>query len=130
MPELHPIHHLGDADFLDGLERFQGTPGELRAHPEILAFFLPMLRADFTISETWIAPQRTPLNLPISVFCGDADDDAPEADMRQWDAFTTEQVAFHLLPGNHFFLFAQIRKVAEVLRNDLMHDLPEWQMAV
>ena len=123
MPELHPIHHLDDKAFLEGMFRFAGTPDELRGHEEVLRFFLPMLRADFTISETWIAPKRPPLDVPITAFCGDADDDAPARDMQGWSAFTSRRFGFRLLEGAHFALFSHMEEAASTILECLGGDV-------
>jgi medium-chain acyl-[acyl-carrier-protein] hydrolase len=88
----------------------------------VLRFFLPMLRADFTISETWIAPERPPLDVPVTAFCGDADDDAPAGDMQGWSAFTSRRFGFRLLEGAHFALFSHMEEVARTIRECLGED--------
>lgn len=54
---------LPDAELLNELEQFGGTPPELLAHREFMAMILPMLRADFAMVENYAAessPMRPP----------------------------------------------------------------------
>lgn len=53
IPEPNPIYHLPDEEFKRELGRFEGTPKEILENQELLDFFLPMLRADFTMDETY-----------------------------------------------------------------------------
>lgn len=53
IPEPNPIYHLPDDEFKKVLGRFEGTPKEILENQELLDFFLPMLRADFTMDETY-----------------------------------------------------------------------------
>lgn len=53
IPEPKPIYHLPDEAFKRELGRFEGTPKEILENQELLDFFLPMLRADFTMDETY-----------------------------------------------------------------------------
>ncbi|MBQ4124840.1 MAG: thioesterase, partial [Desulfovibrio sp.] len=98
-PELRPLHAMDDDEFIAGLSRFDGTPRELLEHPEVLRFFVPMLRADFSISELWTAPERPPLPVPVTAFCGSADEEAPPCSMRRWRRFTSCSFSLQMLPG-------------------------------
>lgn len=53
IPEPNPIYHLPDDEFKKALGRFEGTPKEILENQELMDFFLPMLRADFTMDETY-----------------------------------------------------------------------------
>jgi len=117
-PERHPIWNLDDENFLKGIVRYNATPREILENREILNAFLPMLRADFTISETWIAPDRKPLGIPVSAFCGESDPEVSVEDMRSWKGFTSSSFAMPPLPGGHFFLFSQPDRVSQLLKGD------------
>src|ERR1700730_8910128 len=43
------LHDLNDRDFVARLVELNGTPPEILASPEMLAFLLPILRADFKL---------------------------------------------------------------------------------
>lgn len=65
IPERNPIYHLPDDEFKKALGRFEGTPKEILENQELLDFFLPMLRADFTMDETYHDKKLTVLQSPI-----------------------------------------------------------------
>ena len=67
IPEPNPIFQLPDEIFKKELGRFEGTPKEILDNQELLDFFLPMLRADFTMDETYYDDRVTVLHTPISL---------------------------------------------------------------
>lgn len=70
IPEPNPIYHLKDEAFKRELERFGGTPKKVLENKELLDFFLPMLRADFTLADTYCDNSMTVLHSPIVAFGG------------------------------------------------------------
>ena len=72
IPEPKPIYHLPDEAFKRELGRFEGTPKEILENQELLDFFLPMLRADFTMDETYYDKAGVVLHTPSAVIMYDA----------------------------------------------------------
>ena len=56
--------------FLIQLRHLNGTPEAVLQDAELMQFFLPVLRADFAVCETYTYTAKTPLTCPISVFGG------------------------------------------------------------
>jgi medium-chain acyl-[acyl-carrier-protein] hydrolase len=105
---LSPLHPLPDAEFIAALQaRYQALPPELVARPDVLAVFLPALRADFCMFETWVAPEEAPLDVPITVFAGDADNTLAPGDLEGWAQHTSRSFDLRRFPGGHFYLRTQ-----------------------
>jgi medium-chain acyl-[acyl-carrier-protein] hydrolase len=105
LPSQPPVMHtLPDAEFLQELSRFNGTPENVLANAELMALLLPTLRADFALIETYEYRSRLPLPCPITAFGGSTDREVPPADLEAWQSHTQAAFACHLLPGDHFFL--------------------------
>ncbi|NJL82841.1 MAG: thioesterase [Chloroflexaceae bacterium] len=99
-----PIHALADGEFIQALsQRYQAIPAEL-SEPEILALFLPSLRADYTIFETYEFTAREPLTCPITAFGGREDRAISEEELRAWGEQTSGKFRCELVAGGHFFL--------------------------
>lgn len=101
--EARPLHQLNDTDFVKELQRFGNTRAEIFEHPEILGFFLPMLRADFTVDETYEYRVEPLLSVPITAFCGTEDAEATPQQMEEWGRYTTGAFSLQCLSGGHFF---------------------------
>ncbi len=99
-----PIHKLSDPEFLQELRRLGGTPEEILANKELMAFLIPTLRADFAVIETYNYYDESPLNCPITAFGGSEDTEANREELAAWSLQTGADFNLHILPGDHFFL--------------------------
>jgi medium-chain acyl-[acyl-carrier-protein] hydrolase len=105
-PILRPfIHKMPEAEFLAELcHRYNAIPQEILQNEELLQLFLPCLKADFTMLETYTYTSQMPLDCPISVF-GGLQDKAIRADsLEAWREQTCSSFNLQMFPGDHFFL--------------------------
>ena len=118
-----PIHSLPEAEFMDTLRRFNGTPEEILENKEIMQLISPTLRADFSLGETYVYQDGAPLEIPVSAYGGHADAEVEQAQVEAWREQTTD--AFHLVmfPGDHFFLNGDRQQVLDELDRELREDL-------
>lgn len=101
------IHTLPDREFLAEIKKLGGTPDEVLHNEELMELFLPILRADFTLLETYKCMPEPPLAYPISAYCGTEDTEVSEEDMVGWQEHTNSTFKLVMIPGNHFFLHSQ-----------------------
>lgn len=123
-PQMGPtqpaLHRLPDADFLVQVQaRYSGIPEEIFANPDILSAFLPTLRADFAVYETYAHHSEAPLDCPISAFAGRLDSAVPAKLMEGWGAHTRAQFKLRELPGDHFFLTESQEELTGSIRHAL-----------
>jgi medium-chain acyl-[acyl-carrier-protein] hydrolase len=99
-----PIHNLSAKEFFAAARRLNGTLAELFEQEELLEVVLSMLRADFTLYETYVYSNEAPLNCPISTF-GDLEDrEISTGDFEAWRDQTSAAFSLQMLPGDHLFL--------------------------
>ncbi|MHC3468735.1 thioesterase II family protein [Streptomyces sp. 7R007] len=98
------IHRLAAPAFLDAVRRLGGTPPQLFERPELIELFVPVLRADFTLSETYEPLPGPPLACPLWVCAGTDDPMVDDAGLRDWENHGTGEVRIEWLPGGHFLL--------------------------
>jgi medium-chain acyl-[acyl-carrier-protein] hydrolase len=115
-----PIPDLPDEEFARELQRrYQGIPAVIAEDPKLRAFFLPMVKADLEVVNTYGCEPHPPLDVPISVFGGTDDAIGPE-ELHAWQLHTTGRCRVRMLPGDHFFINTRaegiLRKVVEDLR--------------
>ena len=109
---------LSDADFLQSITKYGGMPVEISQNAELLELFLPTLRADFSLLETYQYLDEPALDCPISVFGGLDDLEAPQEKLTAWNIHTTKPFRLSMFPGNHFYLnTAQNALLAEITRD-------------
>jgi medium-chain acyl-[acyl-carrier-protein] hydrolase len=100
-----PCHHLPDPEFVETLvQRYNGIPKAVLAEPELMDLFLPILRADFTLMETYSHVPEEPLQQAITVFGGIDDQSVNRADLDAWKDVTRGETDLHILQGDHFFV--------------------------
>lgn len=117
-----PIHQLPAPQFLAKLRHFNGTPEAFMQNDELLQTFLPLLRADFELCETYAYTNRTPLDNPIYAMGGRADRDVPCESILAWREQTKSTCSTEFFEGNHFFIQQQQSEVLSRLAQILIQD--------
>jgi surfactin synthase thioesterase subunit len=117
MPK-RPIHMLPDREFVEEIRQLRGTPDAVIEHAEFTSLFLPALRADFALVETYTCPSDAPLASPISVFGGVDDAIGPDA-LEGWRAHTAGDFELHMLPGGHFLVASARQAILGAIANEL-----------
>jgi medium-chain acyl-[acyl-carrier-protein] hydrolase len=110
-----PVHALPDAELIDALRRYGGTPQEVLEHQELLALMLPLLRADFAVGDTYRYRPEPPLPLPITAIGGVGDPRVSEAALLAWAEHTAGRFEHRRFPGDHFYLQAHQAEVLAFL---------------
>lgn len=105
LPLPHPdLHGLGDEEFVDELRRrYGGTPEDLLADAELREVFLPILRADLNLVETYRHGPQTMLHCPMMAFAGKLDASVSDAGLEAWGTLTTGEFVVRRFPGDHFY---------------------------
>ena len=114
-----PSFDLPEPEFIERLRELNGTPPEVLDHPELMQLMIPLLRADFSVCETYQYHAEPPLNCPITVFGGLGDVEVPREKLDPWREHTTASFSLHMLPGNHFFLHTAQRDVIRLIMEKL-----------
>src|SRR5262245_18323382 len=65
-----PFHVLPQEMLIQRLRRLGGMPDSILAYQELLEYFIPILRADFQVNETYEYSQEPALACPITAFYG------------------------------------------------------------
>jgi medium-chain acyl-[acyl-carrier-protein] hydrolase len=120
-----PIHQLPEALFVAELRRLNGTPELVLRDPDLLDLFLPLLRADFELYETYTYIAEAPLDCPVSVFGGLQDRRVDRGALAAWRDHTTADCGLRMLPGDHFFLESDRWLLLQAIAQDLA-PLPGW----
>ena len=111
-----PLHGLTDDGFIAAMSaRYGGIPAALLREPALLAIFLPALRADMTLHESYRHHPASPLPVPISAWCGRADPGVTAASLEAWGLETAATFSLRWFSGDHFYLRPQASTVLAAL---------------
>ena len=120
IPRQDPItYNLPDEQFVEELKRLNGTPKEVLEHAELMQLMLPVLKADFEISETYKHSGELLRGCPITAFGGKQDEEAPQDYLEAWHVHTTGPFKQRMLPGDHFFLHASEQLLLAAVNQEL-----------
>lgn len=125
-----PLHNLPDDEFMAELEDLGGTPREILAQKELMELFMPVLRSDFSLSETFTYRGTHKLNCDATLMYGHADEDVPEADVLQWQELMAGRVDKKAYDGDHFFINSHKEQVLDFLNQKLLAQVQGQQYQV
>lgn len=113
------LHQLDDAEFTREIRQLNGTPVEILESEELMTLFLPALRADIAINETYVYTPGLPLPCPISAFGGWQDNMVSHEGLAAWGDQTCGPFSLRMFPGDHFFLHCMQKSLLRALTRDL-----------
>lgn len=87
------------------LRRVKGTPEAVLQSHELMDMFLPVLRADLEINDTYRSSPDPSLSCPLTVLGGSVDEAAAPEELQAWSSYTSGTFTFRLFEGDHFFPF-------------------------
>jgi medium-chain acyl-[acyl-carrier-protein] hydrolase len=93
-----------EAEFHDHLKARNSIPDALFDDRPFIAQFMQIMRADFALIASYVAPRCAPLDVPTTVFAGTQDSVAPARDLERWRELIETEAAMHYFEGDHFFI--------------------------
>jgi medium-chain acyl-[acyl-carrier-protein] hydrolase len=118
-PTHPPLFALPEPLMIQEVERLYGPfPDVLKQHPGLLQTFLPTMRADLKLLDTWVPTLDVLTDVPITVYGGVDDLAVPAHSLDGWAERTTGPFEKVMVPGGHFM----VRDATDV-RDHLMRAL-------
>jgi len=102
--ETEGWHFLPDAELLAAMRQAGYVSSEFLDEPQLAALFLPVLRADFALGETYLHRPAAPLPCALAMLAGHEDASLDEQDQVAWRDEFAGPASFHPLPGGHLFI--------------------------
>lgn len=116
--EMKKRSELPKDEFIQEVTDMGGSPDEILKDDQLMEFFEPILRGDFKILENYYHEVREPLNIPFTVIIG-ADEEVTNDEAKAWGREFAQPIDFHVMPGNHFFIFDQHQEVLRLMAKRL-----------
>lgn len=104
-PSLQDL--LDDDALIARLLELNGTRPEVFASRELRELVLPLVRADFSVCETYQCTNEAPLDCAITAYGGAQDASVSIAALAAWKVHSRGAFHMHVLPGDHFFIGKQ-----------------------
>lgn len=119
------IHNLSYDEFKREISNLGGVPDDIINNNDVFDIFLPILRADYKIIETYKFSKSPKWNFDISVLNGRNDPEVEDYYISKWDMYTNKKCNFYLFDGGHFFINENTAEVVEKINNILIRNLGE-----
>lgn len=113
------ISELCDNDFIKKVIDLGGTPNEILEDKDILKLFIPILKADFKILETYeYNYDNNKIDCNISIFNGKKDN-IKIHELIEWTEFTNKNCKFYEFNGGHFFINDETQAIIDIINYTL-----------
>ena len=115
------FYQLPDDEFIQLVQqRYNALPHEILEEPEMLAVVLPILKADFTMEETYQYVPAPPLNCPITALGGAQDTIVSQTSLEAWQQQTNQAFHWQQFPGGYFYIDSQLNNVLTKIEQTLL----------
>jgi len=109
--EPRPMCNLDDEAFINRLKEYSGIPEKILESRELIDFFLPTIRSDFILDETYDICKREPIDAPILALHSEKDIELKTEEVKAWATYTKNNFDIKKFEGDHFFIKTEKEKV-------------------
>lgn len=109
------IHSLSDSEFIQELRKYNGVSQSMMENKELISVFLPAMKSDFCMYETYEYRNESPLSYPITALGGLDDETFRKENLIEWKIQTIDSFKYYFLPGNHFFIKSAHDKTIKIV---------------
>lgn len=115
------IHQLSDKELLNELIKIGGISPVFQANQELQNLFLPIIRSDFKMYESYI-PSTDKFIFPcdITVMAGDSDHISTPDKVKNWSLYTKNRCKLCVYQGDHFFLQKEASQISHLIETTLL----------
>jgi medium-chain acyl-[acyl-carrier-protein] hydrolase len=115
------IHNLPESDFQEEVLQLGGTSAELFEHKELRDIYLPILRSDYRLVETYEDDGgKQKLVCDITALWGNQDRYSRE-ESEAWKVYTSGQFRLAEFNGGHFFINQYKQQVIDLINQTLLY---------
>lgn len=114
------VHQMPDSEFQTEILKLGGTPKELFEHKELSDMYMPILRSDYRLVETYEAEnKKRKVDCDITALWGNQDRYS-RAEAEAWKDYTNGSFRLVEFEGGHFFIHDSPQKVVDVIHHSLL----------
>jgi surfactin synthase thioesterase subunit len=98
------MRSMDDQECIREIQALHGTPEELIHTDEFKSFFLPLLRNDFCLLDTYAPSSHRKVDIPLVLFGGTRDPHVNAEYLKKWSEWTANSMKIFEVEGDHFFI--------------------------
>lgn len=104
---------------IDHIIELGHVPQEVVECEELMELYTDIIYSDLVLNEEAVHNTYEPLDIPMFIYAGTEDDEAPEDDMKEYSKYTTNRCEVKVMEGKHFFAFDNEQVFINELKNAL-----------
>ena len=105
--QIEKISHLNKLSFWKEIMKLGGIPKSVEKDKQIINYFVPILKYDFKVIESYTYQRKNKITIPIDVFFGKKES-VKTIGKEDWKNESSKQVSIVELTGDHFFIYNNI----------------------
>ena len=117
-------YKLEPENFKNQIVGMHGTNAEIFENPILKKYFVPIIRSDYYITETYRTKKIVEFSCGCSVLNG-VDDELTDNDLSSWEIYSPMGFEIKNFKGDHFFINEQRKEVADYIISVLKADMKE-----
>ncbi len=118
--ERENTYTLPDYDFMKKVMELGGTPDELMNNQELLQIFLPIIRSDFKVLETYnFQEKEEKIQCDVSILNG-KQDNINLKEILAWKHHVCGDFKVYNFEGNHFFINTNVENITKIINTTLV----------
>ena len=117
-PSQH-VHTMSQSELIKWMTDLGGTPPEILASPALVAWFAPVIQADYALLDSYRPLLPTPLSCPIVAMYGEQDALTSHAEIAGWQKHTLASCRCARFAGGHFFLHQAGAEIVSIITETL-----------
>lgn len=119
-PVKNKIANSSEEEIINELKTYEGVSKEVLCQKEFIQFFLPTIRADFAMIESYQDTRRNVLGCPITGFFGAYDRIVGMAEDEGWNQYTAQEFRRYIYDGSHFFIRDYENEIIAIIRESIL----------
>ncbi|WDV45039.1 thioesterase domain-containing protein [Clostridiaceae bacterium M8S5] len=119
-PDGKVFHKMSQKEFLAELSDVGGLDEQFFKEPQLIDFFLPVIRADYKIIEEYKCKREgEKINSDMTVLYALEDTEVSKEEILEWKSYAGEEINFFEFEGGHFFIFKQTEIISNIINNTI-----------
>ncbi|NUI24484.1 MULTISPECIES: thioesterase II family protein [Bacillus amyloliquefaciens group] len=115
------ISGLPDKQVIQWLNKLGGIPKELIENYELMKLFLPVIRNDYKLIESYNHNIKKKLsNVTLTVLTGKFDESITIGEVEGWKEYSEKEVDVYQISGGHFFINESVTEVISIIKDKLL----------